>query len=401
MNRIVRTAVAVIFGAVLLAFCGAGAFAANSYVITNDNNSAANSVSVYKVTGHSLTRLGTVPTGGTGVGAGYYSQVTQAATQDATTGCVFAGDAGSGDIAALKAINSSPYLQVVGNYTSPFGDSGATSGIGVTLSNGYLYAAYDTSFTIGVWQIGSGCVLTFVTHLTTGTVGLNGGPIDGMAATPNGSYLIAAYGDGSVGSYAIGSGTITLVGQETIAGQGVGGGASAAGLAISSNGNWAIFGDLSASNTTQIDVANIGANGMLATTVSYGGNGTLGNGLDSGSVQLSPDNRFIYLADTLSGQETTVSFNATTGVVSYPNACLTNLQGYNTKWLEASQVADVTKMGAGGGIYISEASFGLTADSYIALLKVNPNTGCATEEPGSPFPDPAAPSLQSISSFSN
>jgi len=52
---------------------------------------------------------------------------------------------------------------------------------------------------MGVWKIGSGCTLGFVTQLAN-TSGLNGGAIDGMAVTPNGKYLVVAYGDGSVGS---------------------------------------------------------------------------------------------------------------------------------------------------------------------------------------------------------
>ena len=165
--------------------------------------------------------------------------------------------------------------------------------------------------------------MSFVTHLVTN--GLNGGIIDGMPVTPNGKYLVVAYGDGSVGSYSIGGGNITLIGQEIAAGNSVGGGAFPGSVAISSDGNWALFGDFSGSNTTQLDVASIGSNGVLAATTTYGGTGSLGSGLDSNGIQLSPDNKFIYVVDSYSGQETTVSFNATTVVVSYPNSCLNQL----------------------------------------------------------------------------
>jgi len=398
MTRIWRTAIVVIIGAMLPAFCGVGAYAADHLVVTNDNNPTANSVSIYKLTGDSLTREGTVPTGGLGIARFYASEVSQSVARDGSDTCVFAGDAGSGDIAAMKVTKSTPFLTVAGNFGSPDGDSGSTAGIGIAISGNYLYANYTTTQSIGVWQIATGCTLTFVTDLT-GTGGLNGGSINDMAATPNGKYLVVTYGDGSVGSYAIGGGTISLIGQEIISGYNVGGGADATSVAISSNGQWAIFGDLSATNTTQLDVAGIGSNGALATTISYGGNGLLGNGLNSNGIQLSPNNQFIYVVDSGSGQETTVSFNATTGVISYPNGCLTALAGYNSEWAEASQVADVTTTATGGGIYISEGGFGLSAYSYIALLRVNAS-GCATEVPGSPFPERFSPALQSISSYS-
>ncbi|MGO9646743.1 MAG: hypothetical protein ACLPOO_01685 [Terriglobales bacterium] len=399
MTRIPRILAAVTLGALLLAVCAGSAFAATHYyVVTDDDNAVTNSVSVYEVAGISLTHLTTVPTGGTGLGGGYFAEVHQSVAKDGSNTCVFAGDAGSGDIAALKVIGASPYLQVVGNYVSPDGDQGNVDGIGITISGGYLYANYTATPSIGVWKINPGCTLVFVTHLT-GTSGLSGGILDGMTPTPNGNYLVAAYGDGSVGSYAIGGGSISLIGQEIIAGNGVGSGAYAGSVVISSNGNWAIFGDFSSSNTTQLDVAAIGSNGVLAPTATYGGTGSLGPGVDTNGIQLSPNNKFIYVVDTESGQETTVSFSATSGVISYPNPCLTTLNGYNSEWFFASQVAVATTSGAGGGLYISEAF--LNGDSYIALLQVNSTTGCATEEPNSPVVDTATPNLESITSYSH
>jgi len=380
----------------LAALCASSAFAANHYVVAN-NDTSTNTVSVFQVSGISLVPLTTVPTGGQGLGGGYFAEVRQSIAQDGTNTCVFAGDAVSSDIAAMKVIAVSPYLKVVSNYVSPDGDSGDYEGLGVTVSGGYVYANYTASGTIGVWKIGAGCTLTFVTHTTAS--GLFGGSIDGMAVTPNGKYLVAAYGDGSVGSYAIGSGNITLIGQETITGNTVGGGASAGSVAISSNGTWAIFGDFSAVNNTQLDVAKIGSNGLLATTTSYGGTGSLGSGVDSNGIALSPDNKFIYVADSYSGQETTVSFDATTGVITYPHACLTSLNGYNVDWTFVSQVATVVNSGSGGGLYMSEGF--LNGDSYIALLKVNSTTGCATEAPNSPFADTNGGNLESITSYSH
>ena len=368
------------------------------FVVGNNNTSPTNSVSVFQVSGTSLVHVTTVPTGGSGTGGGYFAEAQQSIAQDGANICIFAGDGGSGDIAAMKIISASPYLSVVSNYFSPDGDTASSFGLGITVSGGFLYANYTggaTSPAIGIWKVGAGCTLTYVKHLQT--TGMNGGTIDGLVATPNGNFLVAAYGDGSVGSYAIGGGNIALVGQEIIAGNSVGAGAYAGSVAVSKNGDWAIFGDFSPSNTTQLDVAAIAANGALAPTTTYGGTGTLGNGIDTNGIQLSPDNRFIYVVDSYSGQETTVAFNSTTGVVSYPNPCLTSLRGYNTNFLFASQAASVSTTGAGTGLYISEGF--LTGDSYIALLGVSQTTGCAAETPNSPFVDTAGNSLESIASF--
>jgi hypothetical protein len=407
MTRISRTLVAVTLLALLLAVCGGSAFAATHYyVVANNDTSFANTVSVYQVSGSSLVPLTTVSTGGAGSGGGYFAETRQSIVHDGAATCVFAGDSGSGDIAAMKVIPTSPFLSVVSNYTSPDGDAASNDGLGITISGGYLYANYTgntfnggaESPSIGVWKIGAGCKLSFVTHLTS-VAGMNGGIVDGMAVTPNGKYLVVGYGDGSVGSYAIGGGSISLIGQEIITGNTIGSGAYAGTVAISSNGAWAIFGDFSGGNTTQLDVAHIGSNGALAATVSYGGTGSLGAGLDSNGIQLSPDNKFIYVVDTYSGQETTVSFDATTGVVSYPNACLTSLTGYNANWLFVSQVAAVVPSGSGSGLYVSEGF--LNGSSYIGLLQVNPTTGCAKEVPNSPFVDSNGGNLESITAYAH
>lgn len=401
MTKISKTFVAVAVLALLIAVSSGSASAATHYyVVANNNTSPTNSVSVFQVSGTSLVSVTTVPTGGMGSGGGYFAAVTQSIVHDGTSTCVFAGDAGSADISAMKVISTSPFLSVVGNYFSPDGDGASNLGLGITISGGYLYANYTGNGTaspaIGVWKVGAGCTLSFVTHLVTS--GLNGGTIDGMAVTPNGKYLVVGYGDGSVGSYSIGGGNISLIAQETAAGFSVGGGAYPGSVAISSNGNWAIFGDFSGSNTTQLDVAKIGSNGVLAATTAYGGTGTLGSGLDSNGIQLSPDNKFIYVVDSYSGQETTVSFNATTGVVTYPNSCLTSLSGYNTNWFFASQPAVVVNSGSGAGLYVSEAF--LNGNSYIGLLKINSTTGCTTEVPNSPFLDANGGTLESITAYS-
>jgi hypothetical protein len=399
MVQIPSTSVAMTLIGFFLAATAGSAFAAHNYVVANNNTFPTNTVSVYELSGTSLIGVTTVPTGGAGTGSGYPANTTQSVAHVPLGNCVFAGDAASGDISAMQVVDKSPYLQVVRNYYSSDGDAATEDGLGLIVSGDWLYANYTGNGSnippaIGVWQMDQGCGLALVDHLATS--GMNGGPIDGMAAVPFTDFLIVAYGDGSVGSYSIGGDTIHFIGQEMIAGNGVGAGAYAGSVAISANGKWAIFGDFSPSNTTQIDVASIGSNGVLGPTTTYGGTGSLGNGINTNGIALSPDNRFIYVVDGGSGQETTLSFDETTGVVTYPNNCLTDLRNYNTSWATASQVAVEGDRGTGSGLYISEGF--LTGDSYIALLKVNSETGCTSEAPKSPFADPNGGSLQSITS---
>lgn len=403
MTRFPRITLAAALLGLSLFVIKTNSYAATDYVVANNDGYPTNTVSVFKVSGTSLVNVATVDTGGQGLGGGRFSSVTQSIAQDGKNTCVFVGNGYSSNISAMQVIDKKPYLKLVNTYSSPDGGSGLYFGIGLTASNGYLYANNTGNGSsippnIDVWQITSGCTLTFASGYPD-TYGLGDGIIDGMAATPNGQYLIVAYGDGSVGSYSIGGGSINLLSQELVAGRNVGQGAYAGSVAISSNGQWAIFGDFSYANTTELDVAPIASNGDLEPTTSYGGTGSLGNGVDSNGISLSPNNQFIYIVDTGTGQETTVSFDSTTGVVTYPNNCLTNLVGYNREWTYASQSAVVANGGSGGGIYISEGFLSGSQDSYIGLLSVNSKTGCVTEVPNSPFADANGNALQSITSY--
>jgi len=89
-------------------FHPSAAAAPHYYVVANNNNSSTNSVSVYQISGTSLVSLTTVPTGGMGNGGGYFAAATQSIAHDGTNTCVFAGDAGSADISAMKVIPNRP-----------------------------------------------------------------------------------------------------------------------------------------------------------------------------------------------------------------------------------------------------------------------------------------------------
>ena len=110
MTKISRTVVAVaLLSLAVTVFSGSASAATHYYVVANNNASPTNSVSVYQVSGTSLVSLTTVSTGGAGSGGGYFAAVTQSIAHDGTNTCVFAGDAGSADISAMKVISTSPF----------------------------------------------------------------------------------------------------------------------------------------------------------------------------------------------------------------------------------------------------------------------------------------------------
>lgn len=77
--------------------------AGTSYVITNNDNPNGNSISIYLLNANTgvLTHHSDLPTGGFGEGGGYFSTASAGAAITGMTGCLFAYDTGSSDIAGF------------------------------------------------------------------------------------------------------------------------------------------------------------------------------------------------------------------------------------------------------------------------------------------------------------
>src|SRR5208282_4393693 len=139
------------------------------------------------------------------------------------------------------------------------------------------------------------------------------------------------------------------------------------------------------------------SSGKLAPTVQYTigvGTNSVGPGINSGTVRLSPDQSLLYIGNSQSGNVTAAFFNKTTGKVT-PGCASTKLNGFYNPWSYIGALATHDTTGTGGVLYAAE--FG----SSIAILTVTSDgTTCTlTESAASPVSDDLSPGLLSIQVF--
>jgi len=374
--------------AVLVWICMASGFAHGAtlphYLVTNDDFVFGNSVTFYTIGSNGvLTLTGQVPTTGLGIAGGFFATNRVSVLNSTGNECVYASDAATGDIVGIDVTT----LTLGGTASGSATDSGAANGIGLALNGQYLYAGYTGSNTIGTFQVQPGCSLTFVND--TPVVGLQAGFIDGMAI--HGNLLVVTYGDGSIESFNIASGTPVSNNDEQnstgyVKSLGV---AYPNGVEITKDGRYAIFGDTSTS--TMVEVSDI-STGKLNTTVLY----TLGAGISSSNIMLSPDETLLYISNTQGDKVTAAFFNKSTGKLT--TGCASgNLRGLSLKWSYLAALALDTNAGTGGAIYVAEYG----ALSSIGMVAVSSSGGkCTlTEFPSSPLSDANSSGLLSIGTF--
>jgi 6-phosphogluconolactonase (cycloisomerase 2 family) len=378
------------FCAVLVA-CASAAFGSSAanpqYLVTNDDVPPFffSGVSFYTIgAGGSLTFKQQVSTGGSGIGGGYFATNRIAVLDTSGAQCVYASNAGAGEIVGID-VNT---LQVGGTASGSATDTGTTNGIGLAVNSQYLYATFTDSNTIGTFQVQPGCSLTFIGDVTVG--GLQGGIITAMAI--NGKTLVATYGDGSIESFNLSNGTPASNGdrQNSTAYVSSGGATYPNGIDITQDGHFVLFGDTSTS--TVIEVSDI-SSGKLGKTVVY----TMASTINSSNILLSPDETLLYIADTQGDRITAKYFNSTTGVIS--GGCSSpKLKNYVSSWSYVASLAVQQTTGTGGVLYAAE--FGTPAS--IAMLSVTSSGGkCTLTELGkSPVDDSFSSWLLSIGTFS-
>ena len=361
------------------------------YVLTNDDGTLHSYISFYLAGGSpgapTLTFQNSVNTGGIGIAGGFFGTPRVIMLPSPSAPCVYASDAGSGDIAAINIQTQ----QLVGNFSGSSNDSGTSNGIGMVMNNNYLYAGYSLSNTIATFAVGSACQLTFLGDIAV--TPLNGGWIAGMAL--NGNMLVVTYIDGSIQSFNTANGVPISNNDEQ----------NAAGFAaaffpdsvdITQDGHFAIFGD--AAVPTTVEVSDL-SSGKLAPTVQYTfgvATNAVGPGVNSATVRLSPDESLLYVANSQSGNVTAAFFNKNTGKV-LPGCASQQLSGFYTGWSYVGELATRDTSGTGGVLYVAE--FGQT--SSIAILTVNSNgsTCTLTESTASPASDFLSTGLLSIEVF--
>lgn len=356
------------------------------YVITNNDMFASSfaGVSFYTLgSAGVLVPYADVPTGGGGIQGGFFGASRLAIQSNGSGQCVFMSQGFMNEILGIDITN----LEISGSASGSPTDDGSVNGIGLAMNAQYLYASFTTSNTIATFQVQPGCNLSFVNDVSV--AGLQGGFIDGMAL--HGNTLVAAYGDGSIESFDISSGTPVSNGdkQNSTAAVQSAFASYPTSVEITKDGHYALFGDTSTS--TLVEVSDISA-GKLAKTVPY----TVGNGINSSNIVLSPDETLLYIANTQGDSITAAFFNAITGKLS-PGCQSGMLNGYVANWSYLGSLAVETNSGTGGVVYVGE--FG--SASGIAMVGVTSANGQCTlkESSGSPVADPNSQALLSIGMY--
>ena len=155
---------AVVLFAVMIVLCPLG-FAATTpiFVVTNDENTFANTATVYRfdpIQG-TLKEVKVLKTGGTGLGQGFFAMKSQAVLHNDK--CIFVMDTATNDIAAFQGPAGN--YKKVGNFSNRaintsnglFGGS-----IAVSPNDKFLYEAAAGSRNVGAWSVGATCKLTFI-----------------------------------------------------------------------------------------------------------------------------------------------------------------------------------------------------------------------------------------------
>jgi hypothetical protein len=354
------------------------------YLVTNDDvpPKLPSSVTFYTIAADgTLTLQTTVPTGGNGIGGGFFGSQRVNTLQDGKAACVYASNAQNGDVATISVKT----LKVIGRYRAGKSDGGTSNGIGLAMNAGYLYASFTDSNTIGTYQVLPGCKLKFVGDIAVG--GLQGGVIDAMAIS--GQILVTTYGDGSIESFNISAGMPVSNGDEQNSTGSKGGNTYPSAIDISQDGHYAIFGDTATS--TVVEVSDI-SSGQLTKTIVY----HLGSAISSSNIMLSPDETLLYISNTQGDRITAAFFDKSTGVLT--KGCTSgNLKGYVTDWSYLAGLTLQKTTGTGGTVYVAE--FG--APSSIGVVEVTSQSGKCTlkEASGSPVSDPNSPGLLSIGTY--
>jgi hypothetical protein len=354
------------------------------YLFTNNDPSGklSNSSTFFTVGATGLlTQKAVVTTGFGGIGGGYFGMDKVKALQNGKQQCVFASDSFSGLVAGIVVST----LNVSGAFAPSATDTGQSNGVGLALSSKYLYASFTDSNTIGTFKILPDCKLKFIGDVNV--LGLNGGSPGGMAI--HGNLLVVTYVDGSIESFDISSGEPVSNGDQQNSTGFMREGVLPGGVDISSDGHFAIFGDVSV--TTTVEVSDI-SSGKLTKTIVY----HLGSRRNSSTVLLSPDETLLYIGSTQSGQIVAAFFDKTNGTLT--KGCASGpLHGFDSDWAYVGTLATATTSGTGGEVYAAE--FG--SPGSIAIVNVMSSSGKCTlkESPKSPAVDPQSPGLLSIGVF--
>jgi len=180
------------------------------FILVNDDNQSANSVTGFKTTAAGkISFLETLQTGGTGIGGGFF--VAPHVAIESKAHCIFAADAGSSDIAAFEGPS---FKRVVPNFSnSQLNGSLLGIGLAVDPAGKFLYSAWSATGNIAVLAIASDCSLSLVGN----PVNQPDAVVD-LTVTHDGKVLVVGYPDlGAVQAYKTSStGALTALGSQLV-----------------------------------------------------------------------------------------------------------------------------------------------------------------------------------------
>ena len=380
------------------------------YVYVNDNNpgSGSNTATGFAyIAGPALSIVTGSPFATTSTGYGAFPAPNQevAISYGSAGSCLFVSDPlgdsvyPTGDFASFFINTSNGTLTLAGNFNDPSNTGGANKLLPLAVDRRvgfvYFFAAFTGEGKIAFYKINPSTCQAFWST-STPAVGLGGAPVVSMAVSKAGPHiLVVSYGDGSIQSFKIGGGVLTPLAKFNSTGF-INQGGRPQSVDITKNGKFAVFGDRQ-SGVAEVEVAKILSTGNLAPTVDYGGPAVasgvnLGPGLDSQNIWLSPGptagNFFLYITNNSSGQVTTARMNQTTGLVAMAPPC-TGVFANPTSlaplaWTVPAGLHTVINNASGSRLVVTEYG----TPSSVALLRIQPSTGCTKEVSTSPFADP-------------
>jgi hypothetical protein len=350
------------------------------YLITNDDTG----VGFYTVAPNGalalkqqiITSLGTV--------SGYFGANRIQALNSNGQQCVFASVASTGQVVGIPVSTLTVAARANGSDT----DDGSSNGIGLAVNSNYLYAGFTGSNTIGTFQLGSGCDLTFVDDVSVS--GLEGGMINGLAI--HGNMMIATYTDGTIESFDISAGmpithhdkkysTATFLSQDSTYPNSI---------AITQDGHFAIFGDTSSSMV--IEVSDI-SRGRLSPTWFFSSPASI----SSSNIILSPDESLLYVVNTQGASVSVFNFDKKTGWLRL-GCTSAPIRGQSSQWSYLGAAGLINQTGTGGGVYVAE--FGAPSGIAMMNLQLSSSGKCSLQENVlSPFADIYGQGLVSIGTF--
>ena len=323
----------------------------------------------------------------------------------------------NGDIAAFRITPTGTNkgdLTLVNRFANPAGNKGTTYGIALAtrIKAPALFAGYSTSNTIVSWEINlKTCGLTAKHQIAV--FPLNTGWITGMAESSEvyatRSTLVATYNDGSIQSFHTPAGSYTITPDCAVAidstGYTDGNNSEPAGVDITKDGKYAIFGDRVGNSPphgpTELETVALPITCSSVTT-DFGGTivasgSSLGSNIDSTNLWLSPNEKFIYVTNNGPNSPqgfTTVAYNETFNTMSLATGCTSgfgnpiSLHNPSGGFFEPNGIQTSATTGNGTNVYVGEYISNSSPPSAVALLDVDAS-GCTQEVSGSPFSDPS------------